>query len=119
MNRLEKYSNITEVLPGLQKVLLDSIQGEVLEIKKVKLSCEKFEGICTKFPKLKEAQYVIYSPFIAKSHHAYESFIFLDEVGNEMCHVSGQDMALYGLLEPCQDLMLSEDYQDAQLFSNS
>lgn len=116
MHRLEKYSNLKEMLPGLQKVLLDSIQGEVLEIKKVKLSCEKFEGICTKFPKLTDAHYVIYSPFIAKSHHAYETFLFLDETGNEICHVSGQDMVLYGLLEPCQDLILNEEYQDAKLF---
>ena len=113
MHRLEKYSNLEEKLPGLQKTLLDSIQGEVLEIKKIRLSCDKFEAICTKFPSLSKAHFVIYSPYVAKSYHAFESFIFLDEVGNDICHVSGKDMALYGLLEPCKDLMLSEEYQDS------
>jgi len=116
MHRLEKYSNLQERLPALKKVLLDSIQGDILEIKKVRLSCEEYEGVCQKFPKLSQAEFVIYSPYVEKNYHAFESFIFLDNKGNEVCHISGQDMALYGMLEPCKELLLSEEYQNSQPF---
>ncbi len=113
MNTVNKYENIQEELPELQKVLLDAIQSEFLEIQRVEKQCDKYEEACEKIPELKDAEFVVYSKYIKKSDHRYEKFIFLDARGHEVCNVSGQDMALYGLLSPCMNLALSKEYEEA------
>jgi len=111
MNTVEKYKNIQNELPRLQKVLLDAIQSDFLEIQGVEKTCEKYGDACEKVPELKNAHFVVYSKFVKKSDHRFEKFIFLDETGHEICNVSGQDMELYGLLGPCMNLSLSEEYE--------
>lgn len=113
MNHIDKYANIQNELPELQKVLLDAIQSEFLEIQSVEKQCEKYQGACEKIKDLDKAHFVVYSKFIKKSDHRYEKFIFLNEHGHEVCNVSGQEMELYGLLGPCMNLELSQEYEEA------
>lgn len=113
MSSVEKYENIEKELPKLQKVLLDAIQSDFLEIKSVNKSCEKYLKACEEMPELKEAQFVVFSKYIKKSDHRYERFVFLDKEGHEVCDVSGQEMELYGLLEPCLNLSLNKEYEAA------
>ena len=113
MNKVQKYENIETELPKLQKVLLDAIQSDFLEIKGVNKECEKYLKACDEIPELQNAHFVVYSKYIKKSDHRYEKFIFLDKEGHEVCVVNGQEMALYGLLEPCMSLSLSKEYEAA------
>ncbi|QOY52876.1 hypothetical protein [Candidatus Sulfurimonas baltica] len=110
MSTVEKYKNIENELPKLPKVLLNTIQSGVLEIKSVDKSCEKYLDGCSKIPELTNAHYVVYSTYIKKSDHQYEQFIFLDKEGAEVCHVSGKQMELYGILL-CPNLPFSDEYQ--------
>ena len=110
MHVVEKYKDIEKQLPKLPKVLLNTIQSDVLEIKSVQKDCEKYIDACAKIPDLEKATYVVYSKYIDKDNHRYEKFIFLDKEGAEVCHVSGQDMELYGLLS-CTSLDYSEEYK--------
>ena len=110
MYAVDKYENIETELPELPKVLLNTIQSDVLEINKVDKVCAKYVGACEKIPKLVDAEYVVYSKYVQKKDHKYEQFIFLDKNGAEVCHVSGQDMELYGLLS-CTALAYSEEYE--------
>ena len=110
MHIVEKYKNIELQLPKIPKVLLNTIQSDVLEIKRVKKSCHKYKTACSKIPKLKNAEYVVYSKYIEKKDHKYEHFVFLDNSGAEVCNVSGQEMELYGLLS-CENLPYSEEYE--------
>lgn len=110
MSVVEKYKNLDVELPKLPKVLLNTIQSDVLEIKSVDKACEKYLDACTKIPDLKDAYFVIYSKYIKKSDHKYEQFIFIDEEGAEVCHVSGQQMELYGILS-CTNLSYNEEYE--------
>lgn len=113
MNNVNKYANIQNELPELQKVLLDAIQSEFLEIQSVEKQCEKYAGACDKIQDLDKAHFVVYSKYIKKEDHRYEKFIFLDEHGHEVCNVSGQEMELYGLLGPCMNLELSKEYEES------
>jgi len=115
MHSVDKYENIQNELPKLQKVLLDAIQADVLEIQSVEKTCEKYIGACEKIPELEEAKFVVYSKYVKKSDHRFEKFIFLDDKGHEVCNVSGQDMELYGLLGPCMNLALSKAYEASVL----
>ena len=111
MNYVNKYANIQNELPELQKVLLDAIQSEFLEIQSIQHQCEKYQDACDQIPNLDKAHFVVYSKYIKKSEHRYEKFIFLDEHGHEVCNVSGQEMELYGLLGDCLNLELSKEYE--------
>ena len=111
MTDIKKYDNIEKELPKLQKVLLDAIQSEFLEIQSVEHTCEKYTSACENIADLDKAHFVVYSKYIKKSDHRYEKFVFLDEEGHEVCNVSGQEMELYGLLGPCMNLELSKEYE--------
>ena len=113
MNNINKYANIQEKLPNLQSVLLSAIQTEFLEVQSIDKKCDKYLAACEKIPALGDAAWVVYSKYVKKSDHRYEKFIFLDETGKEVCHVSGQEMELYGLLSSCMSLELSKEYEAA------
>lgn len=114
MKGIEKYDNLREVIPRLQDVLVEAIQSEFLEIKKINKECEKYISSCTQMPELKKAEYVIFSQHIKKNEHKYEMFVFIDAQGNIVRHVSGREMELYGLLNSCTDLHISEEYIEEQ-----
>lgn len=116
MNHVEKYAQLDVELPELPKVLLNTIQSEILEIKSVNKNCDKFRKICVDHPILNDAVYVVYSSYVKKSDHKYEKFIFLGEKGNELIDLSGRDFELYGLLQ-CVSIPFTEEYNEKKLYN--
>jgi len=116
MKGIEKYDNLKDVIPNLMPVLRDAIQSEFLEIKKINRECEKYIASCTHFPELVNAEYVIFSHHIKKNEHKYEMFVFIDGNGNIVRHISGADMELYGLLDSCTDLHISDEYVEQKIY---
>ena len=112
MSGITKYANIEEMLPKLPRVLLNTIQSDVLEIKSLDKQCGKFIDACKKTPELNDAYFVVYSKYMDKTNHKYEKFIFLGKDGDEICDISGQSMELYGLLA-CTSLSFSQAYEDS------
>jgi len=115
MKGIEKYDNLKDVIPNLMPVLRDAIQSEFLEIKKINRECEKYIASCSHFPELVNAEYVIFSHHIKKNEHKYEMFVFIGGEGNIVRHVSGADMELYGLLDSCTNLHISDEYVEKQI----
>lgn len=115
MKGIEKYDNLKDVIPNLMPVLRDAIQSEFLEIKKINRECEKYIASCNHFPELTNAEYVIFSHHIKKNEHKYEMFVFIDGEGNIVRHISGADMELYGLLDSCTNLHISDEYVEKQI----
>lgn len=114
MHGIEKYDNLKEVMPNLLPVLVDAIQTDFLEIKRINKECEKYIASCEHFPELKEAHYVIFSHHIKKNEHKNEIFVFIDGEGGIIRHLTGREMELYGLLASCSNLHLSDEYIEAQ-----
>jgi len=110
MQEISKYVNLQEIVPKLPNVLLHSIQGDCLEIREIDSSAEKFQAVLERFGVLKDAKYVIYSQYIKKCEHRHEMFIFLDREGKALRHISGRELALYGIIRPCSEIKLSEEY---------
>ncbi|MDD5053212.1 MAG: hypothetical protein PHO27_10815 [Sulfuricurvum sp.] len=115
MRGIEKYTNLQDVMPNLMPVLRNAIQSEFLEIKMVNKGCEKYIAVCEKFSELKKAEYVIFSQHIKKNEHKHEIFVFIDEAGSTVKHLTGHEMELYGLLDSCSNLHLSEEYLVQQI----
>ena len=111
MKTIKKYDNIESELPLLPSVLLETIQSEFLEIQKLDKTCMKYNSVTKKMPELLEATYVVFSKFIKREEHKYEKFIFVNDQGKIISSMNGQDMELYGLLEPQCGLKLSEEYE--------
>lgn len=118
MKGIEKYDNLSEVIPKLLPVLREAIQSEFLEIKEINRECEKFIETCERFPDLKNARYVIFSQHIKKNEHKNELFAFIDEEGKIIRHITGRDMELYGLLGSCSNLHVSEEFEEQQRYCN-
>ena len=55
MENVNKYENIEKELPKLPTVLLNTMQSDVLEIKKGNKTCEKYLKACSKIPKINDA----------------------------------------------------------------
>ena len=110
MQDITKYVNLHEVVPKLPTVLLNSIQTDCLEIREINTTSPKFQSIIERFGVLSEAKYVIYSKYIKKCEHHHEMFIFLNHEGVAVKHISGRDLALYGIIKPCSDIKLSEEF---------
>ena len=108
--KTEKYSNLDTALPSLTSVLKEAIQSGILEIKTVDKMCSKFLRVAQEHPELAKAEFVIYSPYVRKADHPFEHFVFVDRSGSSICHISGAEMELYGLLDSCSGLRLSEDF---------
>jgi hypothetical protein len=106
--KAEKYSNLDDALPSLTCVLKDAIQSGMLEIKKIDKMSTKFLKAQEEHPVLSKAEFVVYSPYVRKADHPFEHFVFLDRSGKSLCHVSGTEMELYGLLDPCTNLLKSD-----------
>lgn len=119
MHGIEKYDNLKEVMPKLQEVLAEAIQSEFLEIKKINKECEKFIATCEQFPELKQAEYVIFSQYIKKNEHKHEMFVFIDAEGEIVRYITGRDMELYGLLNSCSNLHLSEEFVETKNYSDT
>lgn len=106
-----KYENLSKELPGLQCALKDAVQSDILEIKTINKECEKYLSAIEKKPKIKDAYYVVFSPYIREDEHKYEHYVFLNKEGETVCFMNGNEMELYGLLDPCTNLVVSEAYK--------
>ena len=105
-----KYINIDERFPELTRVLRDSIQSEFLEIRHINKSCEKFKEMSEKITDLQRCAFVIFSKYIKKGDHKHETFAFIDDKGKTVCHVTGRELELYGMLEGCYDLEVNDEF---------
>lgn len=105
-----KFENLEEELVDLQDVLKNSLQNEVLEIRKVDKSCDKFQKVMNQFCDLSAAEYVVFSKFMPKEYHTLETFIFLDATGKTLCNLSGRELDLYNMIKECNNLVQSKDY---------
>lgn len=106
-----KYRNLDQTFPELNEVLKDALQTDKLDISKIDKQCSKFLDASKLHHELKEAEYVIYAPHMRKVDHPFEHFAFIDGRGRTICHISGTDMELYGLLGPCTRLEKSEAFE--------
>lgn len=119
MHGIEKYDNLKDVMPKLQEVLVEAIQSEFLEIKKINKECEKFIATSEQFPELKKGEYVIFSQYIKKNEHKHEMFVFIDAEGEIVRYITGREMELYGLLNSCSNLHLSEEFVETKNYSDT
>ncbi len=105
-----KFDNLEEELSDLPEVYRNSLQNEVLAIKKIDKSCEKFQSVVDSFCDLNLAEYVIFSKFMGKEYHDLETFIFVDATGKSVCNLSGREIELYNMIKDCDNLVESKDY---------
>lgn len=105
-----KFENLEEELHDLQDVLKNSLQNDVLEIRKVDRSCEKFKKLSGDFSDITAAQYVIFSKFMPKEYHDMETFVFVDSTGKTICNLSGRDIDLYNMVKECDNLIQNDKY---------
>jgi hypothetical protein len=105
----QKFTDLAERLPKLQSVLCSSLQSDILEIRKIDTRCEKYGKLCAAYPEAAAATYVIFSKYIKREDHENETFVFIDAEGETVCHVSGREIALYGMLEGC-GFEMNEDF---------
>jgi len=101
----DKFANLEEELVNLQDVLKNSLQKEVLTIKKIDKAGKKFNSIVDKFYNLCNAEYVIFSVHMCKDYHESETFVFIDETGNSVCTISGRELDLYDMIKNCDNLV--------------
>ena len=106
-----KFANLEEELVDLPEVLKNSLQSEVLAIKKIDKSCEKFKKSSENFTDLNSAEYVIFSKFMGKEYHNLETFIFVDSTGKSICNLSGREIELYNMIKECENLIETKDYE--------
>lgn len=113
--KIEKYENLESELTDLQDVLKRSLQNDVLQIKRLVKSCDKFKCVAHSMCNLSEAEYVIYSKYMKKELHNSESFVFIDKTGKNVCHASGLELALYDMVEECDNLIESKIKGDEKI----
>ena len=113
MKTLIKYENIEHELPNLIPVLKQALQTDMLYIKKVNKECEHYAKECQHACFLIDAHYVIYSPYIKGTDHERELFVFLDNTGKTICHIGGNAIEIGGLIRPCENLKLSDEYKQS------
>ena len=106
----DKFVNLEEELVNLADVLKNSLQKEILTIKKIDKEGKKFKSIVDKFCNLHDADYVIFSVYMCKDYHESETFIFIDKTGKEICTVSGRELDLYDMIKNCDNLREKNKY---------
>lgn len=109
--KIVKYENIEHELTNLDDVLKKSLQDDVLEIKKLLKTCDKFKKLSKNIHNLNDAEYVIYSRYMTKDVHEFEFFIFVDKVGNNVSYASGMELELYDMIEDCNNLIETKEYK--------
>jgi dynactin complex subunit len=106
----EKFENLEVELVNLQDVLKNSLQQEVLTIKRLDKEGKKFKSIENKFDNLQSAEYVIFSVHMCKNYHESESFVFVDATGKTVCTISGREIDLYDMIKNCDNLIENDKY---------
>jgi len=105
MGQFIKFENLEEELVDLSDVLKNSLQSEVLSIKKLVKDCDKFKRISKAEPEIEKAEYVIFSKYMNKKFHDSEAFIFVDATGKNVCSLSGREIDLYDMIMDCKNLI--------------
>ncbi|MDD2448488.1 MAG: hypothetical protein PHS42_10550 [Sulfurimonas sp.] len=108
MKEFVKFENLEEEFHELSDVLKNSLQRDILSIKKLLKSSEKFKKLSLEFPKLEEAEYVIFSEHMKGEFHESEAYIFIDAKGRDVCNISGREMDLYEMIIDCENLILKK-----------
>ena len=106
----EKFENLEEELVSLPDVLKNSLQNEVLTIKKLNRESEKYRNISQNVCDLEGSEYVIFSKYMNKDFHDLEKFIFLDHTGKTVCILNGCDLDLYDMIKDCDNLREAKKY---------
>lgn len=110
MVRYVKFENLEDEFVNLPAVFKNSLQNEVLEIKKLNKESEKFKRLSTGECNINDAEYVIFSKYMGKEFHEQETFIFVDHTGKMICNLSGRELDLYNMIVDCDNLVETEDY---------
>lgn len=105
----EKFENLEEELCDLQEVLKNSLQNEVLTIKKLDKESEKYKQINEKVGDISAAEYVIFSKYMKKEFHDMEKYVFIDKTGKTVCVLSGLEINLYNMIKECDNLVEATD----------
>ena len=105
-----KFENLEEELFNLQDIFKNSLQNEVLAIKRLDKTCEKFKHISDKTSNIYDAEHVIFSKFMCKEFHNLETFVFVNTTGELVCNMSGRDIELYNMLKECDNLIETPEY---------
>lgn len=106
-----KFENLESEFIDLPEVYKNSLQNEILEIKKINKDCEKFKNISKDIDGINNAEYVIFSKFMGKKFHELETFIFINHTGKTVCNLSGRELDLYNMIMDCDNLVQTEDYR--------
>lgn len=106
----EKFENLEEELIDLQDTYRNSLQNEVLTIKKLDKESEKYKLISQNVCDLTGAEYVIFSKYMKKDFHDLEMFIFVDHSGKNVCTLSGRELDLYNMIKDCDNLREAKEY---------
>jgi superfamily II helicase len=105
-----KFENLEDELVDLPEILKNSLQKEVLEIRKLDKDTEKFRTLSENFCDLNSVVYVIFSKFMPKEYHELETFVFIDSTGKIVCNLSGRELDLYNMIKECDNLIESSEY---------
>lgn len=103
--KTEKYENLESELTNLQNVLKESLQNDILQIKRLVKGSEKFKHLSDNICDLADAEYVIYSKYMTKELHDSEYYVFIDKKGNTICRASGKELSLYNMIEESDNLI--------------
>jgi len=105
-----KFENLEEEFVDLPQVFKNSLQNEVLEIKKLNKESEKFKHVSKDICNIDEAEYVIYSKYMGREYHEQETFIFVNDTGKMVCNLSGREIDLYNMIADCDNLVKTQEY---------
>ena len=105
-----KFENLETELVDLPEVFKNSLQNDVLTIKKLIKDSDKYKHVCTSIQDCDECEYVIFSSYIDKKYHENEIFIFINKTGKVICNLSGRELDLYNMITDCDNLIETEDY---------
>jgi hypothetical protein len=94
-----KYVDINQQLSHLDTVLSQSLIENRLDIAELNKNCRKYKNLSRDRNSLKEARYVVYSKHMT-SHHNEEIFIFLNDKGETVETIHGNEFWLYGMIKP-------------------
>lgn len=105
-----KFENLESEFVDLPEVFKNSLQNEVLEIKKLNKDSEKFWHVSKNICNIENAEYVIFSKYMGKEFHPQETFIFVNGTGKMICNLSGRELDLHHMLKDCDNLVENEEY---------
>jgi len=104
MRSIIKLEQSIDKFPNLELGLTKAIDKGSLVVVSLNKESEKFKKIVAEHPELNESSYVVYSKEM-KKYHQNEFFIFIDEEGKHIKHLTGQEISLFGIIldEYCVD----------------